>query len=144
MSEDANAENDRQRERLKRLGAGLREGDWSRRLANGWTVQMAFVHLGFWDRLSLGQLERCEREGVRKVPHDVELLNAAVADLASALSPRDAFNWTVRAAEAVDARVRGLSPSLAAEVVARDTPRRLHRHLHRREHLDKVEELLRR
>ncbi len=143
MAEDASAENDRQRERLRRLAGARGPGEWERRLPNGWTVKTVFVHLGFWDRLSLAQLERYQRAGVARVPHDAELLNAAVAELADLLAPEQAAAWAVRCAEAVDARVRALPPALVAEIEAKDVPRRIQRHLHRREHLDQVEALLR-
>jgi len=142
MAEDAGAENDRQRERLQKLGAGLRPGDWQRTLPGGWTVKAAFVHLGFWDRMSLEQLERYEQAGVQQVRHEVEQLNRVVAALAEHLSPAQALEWATRSARAVDDKVRALSPSLTAEILAKDTPRRIHRHLHRREHLDKVKQLL--
>jgi hypothetical protein len=45
-------------------------------------------------------------------------------------------------AEAVDAKVRAMSSSIVAAILAKDTPRRLHRHLHRREHLDRVKAFL--
>jgi hypothetical protein len=143
MAEDAGTENDRQRERLKSLGASLRPGDWQRTLPNGWSVKTVFVHLGFWDRMSLAQLERYEQAGVQPVRHEVEQLNAVVAALAEQLSPQQALEWASRCAQLVDDRLRTLPPSLTAEIEARDTPRRIHRHLHRREHLDKVEQLLR-
>lgn len=142
MLEDASAENDRQRERLMRLGAGLSPADWERALPTGWTVKTVFVHLGFWDRMSLEQLQRYERSGVQPPRHEVEQLNAVVAALAAQLSPQQALAWAVGSAQAVDDKVRGLPPAMTAEILARDTPRRIQRHLHRREHLDKVEQLL--
>jgi hypothetical protein len=74
--------------------------------------------------------------------HEVEQLNDVVAALAAHLSPDQALEWAMRSAEAVDAKVRALSSSIVAAILAKDTPRRLHRHLHRREHLDRVKAFL--
>jgi hypothetical protein len=142
MAEDAGTENDRQRERLRTLGASLEPADWQRTLRNGWSVKAVFAHLGFWDRMSLVQLQRYRRAGVQPVRHEVEQLNAVVAALAEQLTPQQALEWASRCAQLVDDELRRLPPALKAEIEARDTPRRIHRHLHRREHLDKVEELL--
>ncbi len=143
MDEDAFAENDRQRERLQQLGARLRPEDWQRRFPSGWTVKTVFVHVGFWDQMTLAQLERYEQAGVQPPRHEVEQLNRVVAAIAEQLSPQQALEWAVRSARAADEKVRALPPSMKAEILAKDTPRRIQRHLHRREHLDKVEELLR-
>ena len=64
MEEDAVTENDRQRERLQEIGARLRPQDWQRALPGGWTVKTVFVHVGFWDQMSLAQLERYGQDGV--------------------------------------------------------------------------------
>ncbi len=142
MDEDAIKENDRQRERLKQLGARLRPEEWQRAFSSGWTVKTVFVHVGFWDQMTLAQLERYEQGGVQPPRHEVEQLNRVVAAFAEQLSPPQALEWAVRSAQAVDDKVRSLSASMTAEILAKDTPRRIRRHLHRCEHLDKVEELL--
>lgn len=136
-------QNDEQRRRLLTLGASLAPEQWSARLPNGWTVAALFGHLGFWDRVALAQIQRYEREGVVPVKNDFHLLNGVLAALFERLSPEQCRAWTVEAAEALDARIVALPPTLVAEIITKDSERRIHRHIHRRHHLDHVEALLR-
>jgi uncharacterized protein (TIGR03083 family) len=142
--QDHGRQNEEQRRRLLALGAKLTASQWTARLANGWTVAALFGHLGFWDRVTLALIERYEREGVVPVKSDFNTLNAVLAALFEKMSPEQCRAWAVEAAEALDARIETLAPALTAEIIEKDGERRIHRHIHRRNHLDQVEELLRR
>jgi Mycothiol maleylpyruvate isomerase N-terminal domain len=142
--QDHSRQNTEERRRLAALGASLTASQWSGRLANGWTVAALFGHLGFWDRVTLALIERYEREGVVPVKSDFHTLNAVLAALFERMSPEQCFAWAVEAAEALDARIEALAPVLVAEIIEKDGVRRIHRHIHRRNHLDQVEQLLRR
>jgi hypothetical protein len=142
-AQDYTKQNDQQRRRLLALGASLAPEQWNARLPNGWTVATLFGHLGFWDRVTLAQIQRYEREGVVPVKNDFHLLNGVLAALFERLSPEQCRAWAVDAAEALDARIAALPPALVVEIIAKDGERRIHRHIHRRHHLDHVEALLR-
>jgi hypothetical protein len=136
-------QNQEQRERLVSLSARLTAPQWSARLPNGWTVAALFGHLGFWDRMALALVERYEREGVAPAKSDFHLLNGVLAGLFERMTPEQCLAWAVDAAEALDARIASLPPALVAEIIEKDSDRRIHRHIHRRNHLDKVEDWLR-
>jgi hypothetical protein len=140
--QDYNRQNREQRERLASIGARLTAAEWTARLANGWTVAALFGHLGFWDRVALAQIERYEREGVAPVRNDFHLLNGVLAGLFERLGPDQCRLWALEAAETLDARIAALPLPLVAEIIEKDSERRIHRHIHRRNHLDRVEEWL--
>jgi hypothetical protein len=144
LGQDHSRQNDEQRRRLAALGANLTASEWTARLSNGWTVATLFGHLGFWDRVTLALIERYEREGVVPVKSDFNTLNAVLATLFERMSPEQCRTWAVEAAEALDARIEALAPALVAEIIEKDGERRIHRHIHRRNHLDQVDALLRR
>jgi len=141
--QDYKQQNHEQRERLASLGARLSAAQWSARLPNGWTVAALFGHLGFWDRMALALVERYEREGVAPEKSNFHLLNGVLAGLFERMTPEQCLAWAVDAAEALDARIAALPPALVAEIIEKDSERRIHRHVHRRNHLDKVEDWLR-
>jgi hypothetical protein len=143
VAQDHSRQNEEQRRRLVALGAKLTAPQWAARLANGWTVAALFGHLGFWDRVTLALIERYEREGVVPVKSDFNTLNAVLATLFERMSPGQCHAWAVEAADALDARIEALAPALVAEIIEKDGERRIHRHIHRRNHLDQVEALLR-
>jgi hypothetical protein len=140
--QDYSQQNHEQRQRLANLGSRLTRAEWSARLPNGWTVAALFGHLGFWDRVTLALIERYEREGVAPVKSDFHLLNGVLAALFEKMSPEQCRAWAVEAAKALDARIATLAPALVAEIIEKDGERRIHRHIHRRNHLDQVESLL--
>ena len=136
-------QNREQRERLVRLGQLLDAPHWGARLPNGWTVAAAFGHLGFWDRVTLAAIERYEREGVTPVKNDFHLINGVLPALFERMSVEQCRSWAVDSAEAVDARIAALSPAMVEEIIQKDGERRIHRHIHRRNHLDQIESALR-
>jgi hypothetical protein len=142
QAQDYDRQNREQRERLASLGARLTAAQWGARLPNGWTVAALFGHLGFWDRVTLALIERYEHEGVAPVKNDFHLLNGVLATLFEKMNPEQCRAWAVEAAEALDARIAALAPALVAEIIEKDGERRIHRHIHRRNHLDQAEALL--
>lgn len=135
-------ENAHERQRLQTLISSLSDEDMNRRLANGWTVAITLAHLAFWDQRQLVLLKRWERNGVQPAPADVDTINEAVRILAAALPSRTAAQLAIEAAEAIDHELEQISADLAAEIEARGHSRMLRRALHRREHLDKIEQAL--
>ncbi len=142
MAQDVHSENERARERLKSLGASLRPEDWHRRLPNGWTLTTVFLHVAYWDRLTLETIERHQSSGVQPARHEVALLNAVLLDLSRLLTPQQALAWATASADAVDARLRTLPASLLQEISEKDGPGRVERYHHRNEHLDLVQRAL--
>ena len=145
---DAMDANDRERQRLARLVAALEQGELSRIVHDRWTVAAKLAHLAFWDRVALGHLERwaAGAEYVLETPQWYDdVLNDAVLVESLTLVGGTAVQLVLAAAEAIDARLRGLEAGRAERLlVDRDTAWLLRRHNHRAEHLDEIEGALRR
>jgi hypothetical protein len=136
-------ENTGERQRLRTLIASLSDDDLKRLLPNGWTVAITLAHLAFWDRQRLALLKRWERGGVRPAPVDADTINEAVRVLATALPPRTATQLALDAAEAIDRALEQLSADLLTEIEAGGQGSLLRRALHRRGHLERIEQALR-
>jgi Mycothiol maleylpyruvate isomerase N-terminal domain len=136
------AENSRQRERLKALVARLGDADLERRLDHGWTVTDSLVHLAFWDLRAITLIDRFERDGVSASPIDVEAVNDTIQALGRSIPPRAAARLALDAAETVDRRIEAMSDRLIDAVGAAGHPFNLTRHVHRAEHLDAIERAL--
>lgn len=136
------ADNARQRQRLQSLGACLTDDDLRRSLPNGWTIAETLAHLAFWDQYFVGSLQKWTQERVVPSPTDAAAVNAAVQWLSSALPPRAAAQLALDAAERVDDVVAKLQPEFLLQVEQAGRIRAVHRALHRKEHLDRIEHML--
>lgn len=139
------AQNDAERARLKALLARS-DADLARPLPAGWTVAGVLGHLAFWDQRVLVLFEQWEKTGQAPSPYrqdNVDWINDAAKPMLLAVPPRQAAQLTLAIAEAVDAKVAGLSEDLVRRNAASETPINLLRAEHRREHLDEIEAVLR-
>jgi hypothetical protein len=127
-------------ERVKTY-ARLSDAEMQTRVGEHWTVAMALVHLGFWDRRVLYALDRTEQEGKLYIP-EIEI---AVNDLSlafwAAIPSKDALRLAVENAEALDKRLETYPQNLL-EQVYNHNERWVVRALHRNEHLDEVDATL--
>lgn len=135
-------DNRKERERLSALVAGLREGEFQTRLPNGWTVTMALGHLAFWDLRQATLLKRWLEQGVKPGSLDAEAINGPLSVLSASIYPQAAVRLAVEAAETIDRAVEQLTPAQAEELLKMGLERNLHRALHRRDHLDKIDQAL--
>jgi hypothetical protein len=136
------AANAAERERLRRVIAGLSDADLARAVGSGWTIATVLAHLAFWDQCALIRLERWELQGLPPSPTDVDVTNQAVRTLAAAIPPRAAAELAIASAEAVDRKVERLPSELARALEDGGFGRNLRRSLHRRHHLDRVAQAL--
>jgi DinB superfamily len=136
-------ENTHERQRLRTLVARWSDADLTRPLPNGWTVAITLAHLAFWDRQRLALLRRWEREGVNPAPADADTINEGVRVLATALPPRTAAQLALDAAEAVDQALAQLSAEMVTQIEAGGQASILRRAVHRRGHLDRIEQAVR-
>lgn len=138
-------ENQTQRARLKVFVAGRSDADLARPMPAGWTVAAVLAHLAFWDQRALVLLEQWEKTSAiprANSEEDVDWINDAAKPMFLALPPRRAAELALSIAEAVDAKVAGLSDDLVGRNAAAGTPVNLFRATHRREHLDEIERAL--
>jgi hypothetical protein len=143
MKEDYLFENQRERQRLQALVERLSDEELGCTLENGWTVAATLAHLAFWDQQRKALLLKWQQSGVEMIPQDNEAINEAVWLLADALPPRTAARLAAAAAETVDGILPQVPPDLAQAIVDSGYGRVLHRALHRGEHLDQIEDALR-
>ena len=148
MPEDRShdAETDAERERLRSLVTRLSDKDLSRAMPAGWTVAAVLAHIGFWDARAIYWLDKWAG-GVAPTPYEpenTEAVNESAKPLCLALPSRDAANLAIRLAEEADGKVRALSDAMLAKIRATGAPPfNLSRAIHRREHLDEIDAMLR-
>jgi hypothetical protein len=137
-----NLENTKERARLKALAAGLKEGDFTRRLPNGWTVGATLAHLAFWDLRQVNLLKRWLEKDAQPASIDPDAINGPLAVLSEKIPAPAVVQLVTDAAEQADGAVEKLTPSQAETILKIGSERFLRRALHRREHLDKIEKTL--
>lgn len=137
-------DNQKELVRLKALVGTLKEKDFAKLLPNGWTVGVALAHLAFWDQRASMLLRNWLEKGAppASIPGDPEAINNPLAVVSQAIPPAATARLALQAAETADGQVKGLTPQKAGEFLKVGSERFLHRALHRRDHLDKIEKAL--
>jgi hypothetical protein len=136
------SENDQARERLISLAKRLTDEELKLVLGNGWTIAVALAHLAFWDQRSLFLMRKWKKSGVELSPIDIDLTNDSLLSLWLALPPRAAAELAVASAEAIDRELEAAAPEMIAAIESLGEKFRLYRSIHRKLHLDEIEELL--
>jgi hypothetical protein len=136
-------ENTASRRRLETLVRRLSDADLTRSNPSGWTVAALLAHLAFWDRRALVLLRRWKEHGVDESPIDADAVNDALKPLCLALDPHTAAELCLASAQAVDAELETITPDLVERIEASPTHFRFNRALHRNDHLNEIELLLR-
>lgn len=136
-------ENKASRQRLEVFVRDLSDQDLARTNAHGWTVAALLAHIAFWDQRVLVLLHRWKENGVDESPVDPDMINDAIRPLLLALDPHTAVQLCLDSAEAVDAELELITAELMAEIEASPNHFRFNRALHRDDHLQEIERLLR-
>jgi hypothetical protein len=140
------AETNAERARLQRLVAGASDEQLGQAMPAGWTVAGVLAHLAYWDAYAIYWLDKWAITGEPTVyePEDTDAANDSAKPLCLALPPRLAAELALRTAEEADGKVRALSDAMLAKIHAKGPPPfNLSRAIHRKEHLDEIEPLLR-
>ncbi len=135
-------ENARELQRLRTLVEGLSDDELRLPLGTDWTVSVALAHLAFWDGRALVLLRKWKAKGIELSPIDVDVTNDSLLSTWLALDPRVAANLAVKAAEVIDGELADSSPDFIARLEKLGEPSRLFRSIHRKMHLDQIEEVL--
>ena len=135
-------ENAKERERLRSLVERLSDEQLSIPLEDGWTIAVALAHLAFWDQRSLALMRKWKSTGVTPSPIDIDVTNDSLLPLWLALPPRSAAKLAVTSAEAIDREIEEAPSELISEIQKLGDKFRLHRSVHRKMHLDRIEEFL--
>lgn len=139
--------NDRERGRLEALVDKLDDKALGQPMPAGWTIAGVLAHIAFWDQRIILLIELLKRgESIPPLENavDVEWINDAAKPAQLALAPRRAATLAVETARATDQAVAALSDEWLAKNSAAGSPINLLRAEHRREHLDEIDEMLRR
>ena len=136
-------ENSASRRRLEALVSRLSDEDLTRSTPEGWTIAALLAHLAWWDQRVLVLLRRWKEKGVDLSPIDSQAVNDALKPLCLALDPRTAVDLCLSSAEAVDAELETITSHLVEQIQATPTHFRFSRALHRNDHLNQIELLLR-
>ena len=135
-------------ERIRRLVSKLSDQQLQHPVGEHWTVAIALTHLAFWDQRVLFILDKTEREGkLSAFELDAFELDVITNDISlpfwTAIPPREAARLAIETAEKVDKRLEEFSPKLLEEIYNYNKSFVV-RSLHRAEHLDEVDEALKR
>lgn len=134
--------NDSEPARLNALLDRLSADDLGRCLPNGLTVAEVLVHLAFWDGYACAALSRWQAQGFADSNTDFESVNSSIRTLAGVIPDAAVVEVVRAAAEAVDAQAATVSPELAEVIEANGKGRTFERALHRKTHLDQIEDAL--
>jgi hypothetical protein len=136
------AENAREREKLRLLVERLTVEELRLPMYDGWTIAVVLGHLAYWDQRSLMLIRKWDREGVAPSAIDIDVTHDSLLPLLLAIPPRTAAELAVSAAEAIDRELEEASSELIAAIEKLGEKFRLYRCIHRKLHLDEIEELL--
>jgi hypothetical protein len=136
-------ENKRERERLCKLVNDLTDTELTLIIyQEGWTIASMLAHLAFWDHFRLQLVRKWQQQSVSPTVVDDDLLNDTLLPFFLELPPRKAANTALAMAEKIDAELEHLSPQLTNEIMALGERHALNRSIHRKMHLDEIENLL--
>jgi hypothetical protein len=135
-------ENSRELQRLRALVERLSDDELSLPLGTDWTLSVALAHLAFWDRWALVLIRKWKSSGIESSPIDPDVINDSLLPTWLALNPRVAANLAVSAAEEIDRELANSSSDFIAALESMGEPYRLYRSIHRKMHLDQMEESL--
>ena len=135
-------ENRRSRQRLTELANRLTDQDLWSLVVGDWSVGAILAHLAFWDYRALVLVRRWKESGIGPSQIDIDGVNDAMLPLLGAISPRDAANLAISAAETIDRELEQAPDDLIAGIEALGSKFRLKRSEHRQEHLDEIEHAL--
>jgi hypothetical protein len=142
MDNDFIQENAKERERLFKLTAGLKDSDLARPVGKEWTVATKLLHLAFWDRYCLELLKRWKATTPSISTLDVDAVNESVKVLSAAIPPGAVCELVRACAEAADREAERTTAELRLAIAGAGRERILKRSIHRRAHLDQIEKAL--
>jgi hypothetical protein len=136
------AENAKELERMRLLVDRLTDEELIFPIGNGWTIAVALAHLAFWDQLALFLMRKWKKDGVEPSSVNFDVINDALLTLWLAIPPRTAAHLAISSAEAIDHELDEASTELINDIVSLGEKFRLYRSIHRKQHLDEIEEFL--
>lgn len=133
--------NRRATRRMIELAARLSDAELLTPVGEHWTVAIVFAHLAWWDRRVMAVLDFTARDRKLFIPELDIIVNDLSLPLWAAIPPREAARIGIETAADLDQRLEVYDPALLAEIYAYN-PRWVVRALHRDQHLDEAEAVL--
>jgi len=131
---------------LSELIARIDGRSFKYQIGSSWTVASTLCHLAFWDRRVLSLLREWGTSGkveaLKLDSRSIDSINQAVNAISLEVPGPAAAKLALENASVVDAHVSAIGDELAEKIVAAGFERFLRRSLHRREHLQKILEVL--
>src|SRR5574340_1059216 len=128
-------------ERLRRLVNSLSDEQLRTRLGEHWTVAICLAHLAFWERRVMHVLDLTRQAG-KVVSPDIDIfVNDLSLPLWAAIPPREAARIALECADACDKQLEAF-PADLLERVHEQRQRNVLRFLHRNQHLDDIDLVL--
>ena len=128
-------------ERIRALAARLTDDEMQTKVGEHWTVAIALAHLAWWDRRVMYVLDMTARDGKLFVPEIDIVVNDLSLSLWAVIPPRDAARICIETSAMLDKQLEEYSPELL-EAIFNYNKRWVIRALHRNEHLDEVDVVL--
>ena len=136
-------ENAKERERLRSIIDRLTDEELNLPVGDDWTVAVVFAHLAFWDQRSLYMLRKWKQSGnVEPSPIDIDVINNALLSTWKAIPPRTAANLAYSSAEEIDRELEEYPSDLVPKIESIGEKYRLYRCIHRKLHLDQIDDQL--
>jgi hypothetical protein len=108
----------------------------------GCTIAAALAHLAYWDQRALLLMKKWKKTGVTASPIDVDITNDSLLPFILAIPPVICAKLAVACAEAIDSELENAEPELISKIEELNDGHRLHRHIHRKMHLDDIQLLM--
>jgi hypothetical protein len=137
-------DNARERERLHKLVEKITDKELQLIIyKEGWTIAVMLAHIAFWDERRRVMLKIWKEKGVAQSPYFEDIFNDSMLPLLLLVPPRKAAELAVKTADALDKELEELSTEMIKDIEALKEPFALNRGIHRKMHLDEIEEFLR-
>ena len=133
--------NRRSTERMRQIVDCLSETELSQSLRNDWTIAVTLAHLAFWDQRVIYVIELARKNNALQLPHFDDPLNDILAPLLSAIPPVEAARLAISKAETLDGMLEKCAQEFLEEMMKVNN-RLVERALHRNDHLDDIEAIL--
>ncbi len=128
-------------QKIKQVPEGLPETLLNQPMPNGWSIAVTLGHLAFWDQKVLHTINLSAEQGKLKNFSIDEVVNDILAPVLAQIPVKNAVDFMLQTAEALDAQLAACSDDLFTEMDQANR-RWVARSLHRSEHLADIEAFL--
>jgi hypothetical protein len=128
-------------ERMRQIIHGLSEKGLSHTTGNHWTIAVTLAHLAFWDQRVIHVIETAKKNNELNAPLFDDQLNDILTPILGAIPPADSARMAIRTVETLDQLLEECPAGIIDQMMATN-PRLVDRSLHRNDHLDEIESVM--